>query len=132
MAKRPLHERPLVLVVEDEPALLMLSTEMLHEGGFIVLEAQDADEAFEILKARPNTRIVVTDVRMPGSLTGFEFAQLVNRGWPHLGLVVVSGGPGPKPGDLPPNARFLAKPFEPAELLHCVDELAAELLAEED
>jgi CheY-like chemotaxis protein len=109
---------PTVLLVEDEPLVRMLNLEILHEAGFRVVDANDADEAFEVLRRRQD-RIgaVLTDVDMPGSLNGFEFARLVSQGWPEVGILVTSGKMAPAPGDLPPRSAFLAKPYMPATLV---------------
>jgi CheY-like chemotaxis protein len=68
-----------VLLVEDEPLVRTLQVDILRDAGFWVLEAQDADEAFEILKRRRDIRAILTDVNMPGSLDGFEFARSWRR-----------------------------------------------------
>jgi DNA-binding NtrC family response regulator len=116
---RILHQ-PVILLVEDEPYLRTAEAEALHEAGFWVLEAQDADEAFEILKRREDVRVVLTDVAMPGSLNGFEFARLVAQGWPEIGVLVISGKAPPKAGDLPPNAVFVPKPINSKALVENV------------
>ena len=113
----PVLTRPVVLLVEDEPLVRTIQVDILREADFWVLEAQDADEAFETLKRRPDVRAVLTDVDMPGSLDGFEFARLVAQGWPDVGVLVISGKTEPEPGDLPPSARFAAKPVRPDSLV---------------
>jgi two-component system, response regulator PdtaR len=126
--RAPVLNRPVVLLVEDEPLVRTLQVDILREAGFWVLEAQDADEAFEILKRRPDVRAVLTDVDMPGSIDGFEFARLVHQGWPQAGVLVISGKTSPGPGDLPRSAVFAAKPVRPdalVELLRSVIEVAA-------
>ena len=94
---------------------------------FWVLEAQDADKAFECLKARDDIRVVLTDVAMPGSLNGFEFARLVAQGWPEVGVLVIAGRAPPKEGDLPPSAVFVRKPITPAALVGKVGALMASI-----
>jgi two-component system, response regulator PdtaR len=108
--------QPTVLLVEDEPLVRATQVDILQEAGFWVLEAQDADEAFEILKRRVGVKVVLTDVDMPGSLDGFEFSRLVAQGWPEVGVLVISGKAFPEEGDLPPSAVFLSKPVRPAAL----------------
>ena len=115
--RAPILSHPVVLLVEDEPLVRTLQVDILREAEFWVLEAADADEAFEILKRRPDVRAVLTDVDMPGSLDGFEFARLVHQGWPKVGVLVISGKTAPEPGDLPPSAVFAAKPVRPAALV---------------
>ena len=123
----PIVRRPVVLLVEDEPLVRTLQVDVLREADFWVLEAQDADEAFEVLKRRPDVRAVLTDVDMPGSLDGFEFARLVAQGWPKVGVLVISGKTAPEPGDLPPSARFAAKPVRPAALVELLQTVIAEM-----
>jgi CheY-like chemotaxis protein len=123
----PILNRPVVLLVEDEPLVRTLQVDILRDADFWVLEAQDADEAFEVLKRRPDVRAVLTDVDMPGSLDGFEFARLVAQGWPKVGVLVISGKTAPEPGDLPPNARFAAKPVRPDDLVETLRSVMAEV-----
>ncbi len=122
---RRILKQPVVLLVEDEPLVRLTQVDILREAEFWVVEAQDADEAFELLKARPDISAVLTDVNMPGSIDGFEFARLVRQGWPEVGVLVISGKTGPGPGDLPPDASFLHKPVRPAALVAALQEVMA-------
>jgi len=61
-------KRPLVLVVEDDFLIRLGAVEMIEAAGFDVVEAANADEAMEILKARLDITVVFTDVQMPGSM----------------------------------------------------------------
>jgi two-component system, response regulator PdtaR len=115
--RAPTLSRPVVLLVEDEFLVRILEVDILREAGYWVIEAQDADEAFELLKRRRDIKLVLTDVDMPGSLDGFEFARLVAQGWPEVGVLVISGKTEPGPGDLPKGAVFVPKPVRPAALL---------------
>jgi CheY-like chemotaxis protein len=119
----PILNRPVVLLVEDEPLVRAVQVEILREAGFWIVEAEDADEAFDLLRRRRDICAVLTDVDMPGSLDGFEFARLVAQGWPDVGVLVISGKTAPNPGDLPANALFAAKPVRPAELLRLLEQL---------
>ena len=118
-----LGRKPVVLVVEDEVLVRILQVDILREAGFRVAEAQNADEAFEMLRRRSEICTILTDVDMPGSLDGFEFARLVKQGWPEVGVLVVSGKTAPEKGDLPENASFLHKPVRPETLVSRVREL---------
>lgn len=122
----PILNQPVVLVVEDEFLVRTVQVDILKDADFWVLEAENADEAFEILKQRPEVRIVLTDVDMPGSLDGFEFARLVAQGWPEVGVLVISGKTAPSPGDMPPTAVFAGKPLRPAALVKKIQALLAQ------
>jgi CheY-like chemotaxis protein len=122
---RRIVKQPVVLLVEDEPLVRLTQVDILKEAEFWVVEAQDADEAFELLKVRPEIDVVLTDVNMPGSMDGFEFARLVRQGWPEVGVLVISGKTGPGPGDLPPNTAFLHKPILPDDLVAALQDVMA-------
>jgi CheY-like chemotaxis protein len=122
---RRVVKQPVVLLVEDEPLVRLTQVDILKESEFWVVEAQDADEAFELLKARPEIDAILTDVNMPGSMDGFEFARLVRQGWPEVAVLVISGKTGPGPGDLPPNATFLHKPIMPDDLIAALQDVMA-------
>ncbi len=116
---------PVVLLVEDEPLVRILNLDILHEAGFRVLDANDADEAFEILKRHDDIVAVLTDVDMPGSMDGFEFARLVSQGWPEVGVLVISGKTRPGPRDLPPRGGFLPKPYDPETLVKALRQVVS-------
>jgi CheY-like chemotaxis protein len=122
---RRVVKHPVVLLVEDEPLVRLTQVDILKESEFWVVEAQDADEAFELLKSRPEIDAILTDVDMPGSMDGFEFARLVRQGWPEVAVLVISGKTGPGPGDLPPNATFLHKPILPDNLIAALQDVMA-------
>jgi CheY-like chemotaxis protein len=122
---RRIVKHPVVLLVEDEPLVRLTQVDILKESEFWVVEAQDADEAFELLKSRPEIDAILTDVDMPGSMDGFEFARLVRQGWPEVAVLVISGKTGPGPGDLPPNATFLHKPIMPDDLVAALNDVMA-------
>ena len=126
MKRRSILQTPVVLLVEDEPLVRELEIDVLQDAGFRVLEARTADEAFDMLRGRPDVRIVFTDVDMPGSLNGFEFARLVHQGWPEVAILVSSGKMQPTEGDLPEGAAFIAKPYRPDVLVEQLQKLVRE------
>jgi DNA-binding NtrC family response regulator len=63
----------------------------LRGAGFTVLEAAHADEALSILNASVEVDLVMTDMRMPGSVDGLGLAQMLRKSRPGLKLVIVSG-----------------------------------------
>ncbi|MBK8256383.1 MAG: response regulator [Polyangiaceae bacterium] len=84
--------KPVVLVAEDEPAMLNLVTSHLRSRGFEVIEASDGDEALELAqKHRPN--LVVLDVMMPG-MSGWEVCKRVKADKERLsgtGVIMLTG-----------------------------------------
>lgn len=122
MPRRSVAKNPVVLIVEDEPLVRELEADILIGAGFRLIESKTADEAFEILRRGAEVQVVFTDVDMPGSIDGFEFARLVHQGWPEVAIVVSSGKMRPGPADLPQNAIFVPKPYRPAQLVEKIRE----------
>jgi two-component system, response regulator PdtaR len=119
----PINRLTAILVVEDDALVRMVTSDILFEAGYHVIEAVNADEALILLEARPDIRLMVTDVRMPGELSGYGLARAVNLRWPNVAIVVVSGDTMPGDGDLPNGARFIAKPFQPSAFVQTIEEL---------
>ena len=121
-----LKSKAAILVVEDEALIRIWAADLLEENGFSVLEAKDADAALKLLEARPDVKLLFTDVQMPGSLNGMELAREVHARWPHILLVITSGRERPTRGEIPDDGRFVAKPYSAEELLGQVNDLLHE------
>lgn len=100
-----------VLIVEDEILIRMLLSEALRQEGYVVIEAANADEAFLVLRATPSPDVLITVVRMPGTVDGFQLAAFVRRTCPELKVIITSGYAGPD-GALGLADAFLPKPYE--------------------
>jgi two-component system, response regulator PdtaR len=108
---------PLVLVVEDEPLLLMHAVSLLEEAGFDTLEARSADEAIALLETRNDIRIVFTDINLPGSMDGLRLAHAIRHRWPPVELLLTSGHTRVGDEDMPDRGVFLGKPYDGGELV---------------
>ncbi|WP_280519141.1 response regulator [Shinella curvata] len=102
---------PIALVVDDEPLILMDTSDMISDEGYAVLEASSADEALAFLERHSSLQLLFTDVQMPGRLNGLDLARQVEERWPHIQVIVASGACRPGPDDLPSNVSFIAKPI---------------------
>src|SRR5687768_13491275 len=70
---------PKILVVDDEASLRMTLSANLELEGFVVVEAESADEALKIL-AKEDFDLILSDIRMPGR-SGIELvSELRNNG----------------------------------------------------
>jgi CheY-like chemotaxis protein len=116
-------ERPVVLVVEDDFLLRMDAVDIVRSAGFDAVEARTADDAIAILEARPSIHIVFTDVQMPGSMDGLKLAKFVKDRWPPIKIVATSGRVRVVEDDLPEGARFIPKPYTPAQIIETFREL---------
>lgn len=63
-----------VLVGEDQPLLRLHAIDMIQDAGFIALEAEHSDAGIAIMRLSSDVQSVFTDVEMPGSMDGIEFA----------------------------------------------------------
>lgn len=126
MAISPL-QNIVVLIVEDEPLILMHAVDIVEDAGFVSVIAANADEAVVILEGRADIRIVMTDVDMPGSMDGLKLAAAIRHRWPPIELIVVSGKHHLSDADLPTGGRFIGKPFDVPHLTAALHEMAARL-----
>ncbi len=100
----------------------MMGAGALEDAGFGVIEACNADEALRVLAARPDVRVVFTDVDMPGSLDGLALARRVHDGWPRIGVVVTSGRSCVGEELTPNGDQFVAKPYAVQALVRRIEE----------
>ena len=100
-----------VLVVEDDPLLLMDALDLVEEAGLLAYGARNATEAIVMMEQHEDIRVLFTDVQMPGSMDGIQLSAAVHSRWPDTEVMVTSGRIQPRAHDLPPNVRFLAKPY---------------------
>jgi two-component system, response regulator PdtaR len=108
---------PVILIVEDDPLLRMLAVEFVKEAGFDALEAAGADQAIAILESRSEIAVLFTDIDMPGSMDGPELARMVSNRWPAIEILIASGHIRLPQSALPPNGRFLGKPYCAAAMI---------------
>jgi len=103
-----------VLVVDDDPDIRAVLSDVLGATGYEVATAGHGREALELLRAQP-FGLVVLDLMMP-VMTGWEFreAQLGDPAIAHVPVIVVSAARAPR---AVPAAAFLPKPFDMDELL---------------
>lgn len=112
-----------ILVVEDEPLIRLGLATVIEEAGYEVVEAANAGDALRLLEADHGIRLVMTDVDMPGGMDGIRLAHYVRDRWPPIQLIVISGKVGVQAGQLPPGAKFIAKPYHEPTLLNLVQSL---------
>lgn len=118
-------KRPVVLVVEDDYLIRKGAVAIIQDAGFQVVEADNADDALEILEADSNVHIVFTDIQMPGSIDGLKLAKFVRDRWPPIKIVATSGRLRVDSVDLPNGVVFVPKPYDPDQLVQTLRELAS-------
>ena len=109
-----------VLLVEDDADVREVLKESLAASGWEVTQAADGAAACEVLEGGAQLDILVTDVVMPGAVSGVALARTAARLRPELPVLLISGYPtatlaaqGAEEADL----NLLRKPFTHAELL---------------
>ena len=113
----------IVLVVEDDAFVRMVTVEIVEDAGFDVIEAKSAHEAISILATRSDIILVVTDVDMPGSMDGIKLAHAVSNRWPPIKIIVVSGKADMTADVLPAKTCFFAKPYSVTQIVTALDSL---------
>ena len=111
-----------VMLVDDDSTVTEIIQGILEGRGYRVLATSDPERAIAMLEEDPNPiHLLLTDVVMP-SHSGFEVAERVQRRWPDVQVIFMSGHARETfPEDaLPPNARVLIKPISLETLMSAV------------
>ena len=111
-----------ILVVEDEEAVRRLVQQVLEMHGYRVSVVSTGAAALE-LPRDAKFDLVLTDVIMPGGVSGRDLAERLRTTAPGLKVIYMSGYTGELAGrglELREGVNFLQKPFGPAPLLRCV------------
>jgi CheY-like chemotaxis protein len=116
---------PLVLLVEDEPLVLLVAQDALEAGGYTVLAAQLASEAMNVLETRVGELSgLVTDIRLPGGSDGWEIARRARELKADLPVVYTTADSAPDwPAKGVPNSVVVQKPYAGAQLLTAISAL---------
>ena len=103
-----------VLLVEDEPSLLLLAQRLLGQLGYTVLAAGSPEDALRLAKDHPgDIDLLITDVVMPG-MSGRDLSQCLLDVRPDLKCLFMSGYTADvitQRGVLDEGIQFLQKPF---------------------
>ncbi len=112
-----------ILVVDDEPALVELSCQILDTHGYHTLQAGSGSEALDILE-KQTVDLLLSDVIMP-KMNGYQLAEIVAEKYPQIKIQMVSGFSDDQNLELENNQLHkwqLHKPFTSIELLKRVRE----------
>jgi signal transduction histidine kinase/CheY-like chemotaxis protein len=114
-----------VLLVEDEEAVRRACQRILEKAGYRVLVANSGSQALAELSGEP-VDLLLTDVVMPGGLSGRDLAQRLQQDQPDLPVLFMSGYNADAiatRGILDPGITVVEKPFTSSDLLGKVREL---------
>jgi CheY-like chemotaxis protein len=106
-------EGEVILVVEDDVAVLEMAVESLSDLGYQTLTAEDAQSALAILRSNARIDILFSDVVMPGGMNGVQLSVEAKRLRPQLKVLLSSGYTGAALGQsgVPEDMPILSKPY---------------------
>jgi CheY-like chemotaxis protein len=112
-----------VLVVDDEPSVRLLVTEILEDLGYSAIEAADSTAGLTVLRSDARIDLLISDVGLPGGLNGRQMADAAREGRPDLKVLFITGyaeNAAISNGQLEPGMHIVTKPF-------AMDHLAARI-----
>jgi CheY-like chemotaxis protein len=100
-----------LLLVEDDREVSALTREMLSSLGFSVIHVTSAEAALGALANERHIDVVLSDIMMPGGVSGVELAREIRRRHPHVPIALATGyieaATGIKNGEF----KLLLKPY---------------------
>jgi two-component system response regulator HydG len=117
-------ENLVILVVDDEPEMLVSYKKILNRAGYKIATADNAEAALTKLRNNNRFSLVICDLKMPG-MDGLQFLSLLKEQFPHMPFIMVTGFgtmeigiEAVKKGSF----DFIEKPFSSHKLLSSVKE----------
>ena len=120
---RPSDHGETVLVVDDEPTIRMLVSDVLADLGYNAIEAEDGAAGLRVLQSGVRIDLLVTDVGLPGGMNGRQVADAARIFRPGLKVLFITGyaeNAVLSHGHLDPGMHIVTKPF-------AMDQLAARI-----
>jgi len=111
-----------ILLVEDDADVRMVMRGELEASGYQIWEAANGPEALDVWKTNASQiDLLLTDIVMPGGLTGWDLADRLKKERPDLKVILVSGyDPDSRSGKKRPHSLVLPKPFSLENLTEAV------------
>ena len=124
------HGSGRILLVEDDEMVRDLVLSVLRDNGYQVLTAPDGQAALRLFQQLGEPlQLLLTDVIMPGTLSGVQLAEALRARQPELAVLFISGYTDQialhHDSVMFQRAKFVAKPFRPEKLLQAVRQLLA-------
>jgi CheY-like chemotaxis protein len=111
-----------ILIVEDETLTRLMLIGELETRGHTVVEAADADEALLVLRTDQSIRLLFTDMKMPGTISGLELVRIARAEYPAVKVVIGSAHVGLSDWASEADAAF-EKPYELKQVVAKIVEL---------
>ena len=118
-----------IMVVDDNEQARSIAARMLRDEGYRVIEATSGEQALARLTGTDDVPVVLTDIAMPGGMSGLDLARKVTDLSPWRRVVLMSGYAPIFPQLTTSTAPFplLIKPFAPDQLARQISDLLNEM-----
>ena len=119
-------EGEVVLVIDDDPTVRMLVSEVLADLGYAVIEAPDGPAGLRVLDSSARIDLLITDVGLPGGMNGRQVADAARVGRPGLKVLFITGyaeNAAIGKGGLADGMYVVTKPFQMDMLAHRIREI---------
>jgi CheY-like chemotaxis protein len=123
----PIGQGEAVLVVEDNSDVRQVAVSTLKSLGFTVTETETADEAADLLKSNCDFRLVLSDVRMPGKLSGVDLASLIKTNYPNVQVLLTTGYA--EDAALIEEVDLIYKPYRAADLAQKIQSMSPQIVS---
>jgi CheY-like chemotaxis protein len=118
-----------VLIIDDEPTVRMLVTEVLEDLGYTAIEAADGPSGLKVLQTDTRIDLLITDVGLPGGMNGRQVADAARETRPGLRVLFITGyaeNAAVGNGYLDAGMQVLTKPFVMEALASRIREMIAQ------
>ena len=106
-------------MIDDEPTVRMLVSDVLGELGYRTLEAADGASGLRVVRSGARIDLLITDVGLPGGMNGRQLADAARETKPDLRVLFITGyadNAAVGSGQLEPGMQVMTKPFAMATL----------------
>jgi CheY-like chemotaxis protein len=110
-----------ILLLDDDVLTRWVMGDALRDAGYAVIDVSSGAEAVELIDAAAKFDLLVTDVNLPGALSGMDVVAQWRDVLPQQPIIYSSGDPRAIHGTLLEREYFLQKPFSSSMLLGTVE-----------
>jgi CheY-like chemotaxis protein len=118
------NQAPTVLVVEDDWLLREMVCDHLRDAGWNVFEAASGEQALEWLDDAQEIDVVFTDIRLNGSLNGWDVGEACRRKTADLPVIYTTGLTIDPPRRVD-GSLLVSKPYDPEEIRVACEQMTA-------
>jgi DNA-binding NtrC family response regulator len=120
------QKSPAVLIVEDDAEVRSLAATLVEDEHLEIIECESAEAALAtLLIGGREVAMIFADVRLRGVMDGIDLAREVKMRWPLLPVILTSGHPRERVGELPPGVAYMPKPWQPLNVLIAAEQALA-------